>query len=421
MPTFREAGQARNVLIKCYLIKDMESTEQMDTNGLLKTRVLELYRSLEDKENKLSEANELISALREEVEDLRQELRSRESRILGLQGRVCQELTSSLQPSLPVEIKTEPGFTDLPSSSTSCATEASFTDPPDRFKREESPVPLKSLSVTLVDCGSLLGADRKAALPADEEDDGVCDDAGEDHPLVIKYEDSSSEAEEQMQDDETEIKKEKNYERRGRTKRTFSCCQCGMTLCSPWSLKVHEMRHSGKRPYKCTQCGKSFFSFLTLEDHEKLQLQCTDCQVDFATSDCISIHTKLDEGDQTYVCPRCEVVFTDSSDFKVHYRRHTKESLFECQVCAKCFLYPWSYNKHVKTHSGERPYQCLRCGKAFSLQDHLRRHMLTHPSEKTDKFSQYKQRPEETSQGRENERLTTGLSPRLFSIYEGFQ
>lgn len=113
-------------------------------------------------------------------------------------------------------------------------------------------------------------------------------------------------------------------------KNTYECLECGKTLTSRRTLKVHQRIHTGERPYECSHCGRFFSQSINLRRHENL---------------------------------------------------HTGENPYDCPVCGKRFYRKDKLIDHQRIHTGERPYRCLECGKGFSRKDSLANHQKTHLGE----------------------------------------
>ncbi len=104
--------------------------------------------------------------------------------------------------------------------------------------------------------------------------------------------------------------KQKDLKKR-RTKKSFTCTQCGTSFTNKYDLELHMRVHTGQKPFTCDQCGKSFSQSSSLKDH-------------------INIHTR----EKLYTCDQCGKTFLRSSHLKNHLRVHTKEKPHSC-FCVK--------------------------------------------------------------------------------------
>ena len=79
--------------------------------------------------------------------------------------------------------------------------------------------------------------------------------------IVDEVNSSSASNNEQSVDKPTVVSK--------KSKKPFTCCECGKCFTSKYHLKVHKRVHSGIRPWKCGECGKSFTRKGDLKKHKQ--------------------------------------------------------------------------------------------------------------------------------------------------------
>lgn len=143
-------------------------------------------------------------------------------------------------------------------------------------------------------------------------------------------------------------------------KYTFVCAMCGKKFNSRVALSDHEQADCGRSPiYKCPyeNCGKSLHSLGSLKIHEL-------------------IHT----GDLPFECRFCEKKFRTHGQIKVHERSHNGEKPFKCNQCTKAFAHRESLLTHMTLHTGLKRFACQGCERRFSCISNLQAHRRTHQS-----------------------------------------
>ncbi|XP_073451058.1 uncharacterized protein [Aquarana catesbeiana] len=140
-----------------------------------------------------------------------------------------------------------------------------------------------------------------------------------------------------------------------RSKRSFSCSECGKVCDQERDLLKHHRVHTGERPFSCLECGKSFTQKENLVKHQR-------------------IHT----GERPFVCSECGRSFGEKHNFLRHQTIHTGKRAFTCLECGYNCLFKGQLITHQRIHTGERPYFCSECGKSFTYKADLVKHQRIH-------------------------------------------
>lgn len=143
--------------------------------------------------------------------------------------------------------------------------------------------------------------------------------------------------------------------RNRRTRRWYTCPQCGKQFHESSYLISHQRTHTGEKPYDCSHCGKSFNHKTNLNKHER-------------------IHT----GEKPYSCSQCGKNFRQNSHRSRHEGIHIRGKVFKCPECGKTFPRNKELVLHMQSHEAERPYSCKRCGRRFGRLSNCTRHEKTH-------------------------------------------
>ena len=132
--------------------------------------------------------------------------------------------------------------------------------------------------------------------------------------------------------------------------KTRECHQCGYTLSTNQSLKLHQKSHSlaDYKTLECLQCGRKFLTTGNLKRHES------------------TVHAL----EKSFICIKCDAKFTQKVHLREHELTHAMEDArpHRCSVCHKRFACKRNLTVHEKTHDDRvYPYVCKECGRGFRL------------------------------------------------------
>ncbi|XP_077110631.1 uncharacterized protein LOC143766667 isoform X2 [Ranitomeya variabilis] len=167
----------------------------------------------------------------------------------------------------------------------------------------------------------------------------------------------------------------------------FSCSECGKCFIQKCNLDIHLRNHTGDKPFSCPECGKCFNKKGTLDDHHRTHtgekpFSCLECGKCFAHKSQLIEHQRLHTGEKPFFCSECGKCFVTKSSLVKHHRHHTGEKPFSCSECGKYFTQKSELVKHQRIHTGEKPFSCSECGKYFTRKSELVKHQRIHTGEK---------------------------------------
>ncbi|KAG5278578.1 hypothetical protein AALO_G00100480 [Alosa alosa] len=407
----------------------------MESNLLLRIQVEDLQKRLDEKENKLTHAQETISALRNEVQSLQeqlafekrkhqkpQSLRSRHVRAkieaktlvcrdppsADLSCRTgfsptdpsCNDITEGLARSqnvvshnlpimsenwpLPWRARTNDVCVDQPTIFLSCVVEPNLTQSSSFGRnRARSPqqCPVKTLLVSIEDCRHKLGPDGVFKL-LDRKDAEEADvfDEGSNHKH--KNEDLFSGMEDSF------LVKHKEERMNG----LYCCSQCSRRFSKPILLNLHLKMHgisqeqaqkkkkmSSNTPPRCGTCGKVFSSRAYLKVHQRVHTNekpyaCVVCDRTFATSSNLYTHQRTRHKGQSSTCGECGRSFPCLS----------QEKPIACASCsaARKVRLLGKLQEHLRQRAQDKPHQCPRCPMRFASASGARSHERSHAGER---------------------------------------
>ncbi|XP_062398469.1 zinc finger protein GLI4-like [Sardina pilchardus] len=152
-------------------------------------------------------------------------------------------------------------------------------------------------------------------------------------------------------------------------------------------LKVHQRINSAQRQHHCVLCGQSFHYVGNLIKHQRTHtgerpFHCTECGKSFNREDSLKRHYRLHTGERPYHCSQCGKSFTQLGSLRTHQNIHMGERPYHCTQCGKRFTHVGNLKIHQRIHTGERPYRCIQCGKCFTHEGNLKTHHRIHTGER---------------------------------------
>ncbi|XP_063071688.1 zinc finger protein 629-like isoform X3 [Engraulis encrasicolus] len=374
-------------------------SEQMEANRQMKLQVEELQKHLEDKDNSLTQANQTIAILNNELGDLQQQLLNHQS-----SDRTIQEVTEWLEDgknkanimkeedapvqTIVVGIKEEQ---EDPAEAYAATDNEYQTSQPDDTFQEQIPYSSGDIKIGLVQEGNdesgvapVIGS-RDAHHPsppppapppplvscAPHQPSSPPQPLPRSRGLSVEVIDCRTT--QGHQGTRSKHNQDGEQSKTGRTSSLFPVPTSaipetvmqklllrkqlspagGKSLNARRSLTggLHQQTHPAGRSFHCSLCGRTFFKKNILLSHQ-----------------CINTRGKY------FRCGQCGKCFSKGCNLKAHQRIHTGDRPYHCDLCGSSFATGGSLTRHQRVHTGEKPYHCRQCGKSFSQAGHLRRH-----------------------------------------------
>ncbi|XP_063064587.1 zinc finger protein 345-like [Engraulis encrasicolus] len=414
----------------------LEYEEQVCQCQTLRLQVEDLQKRLEEKDNRITRANKVIRALRDEVQTLQQQLEQhrrkyRDDNTIGQRrqqgrherGNDITALDCEIPPNVflsctsgddPTETQTSPQeLEDDPADGPLSPGDDKLTS---SWQRKQS-----VLSVKLQDCREMLGPDRvfKIEPIKDISDEGDDDDHGDDlcyqdddddddsdynpkNEGTAEPESPNQEVDEPCNDNQiahtregSQVNSRNAVKSKSKYNGPHECDVCGKILSGKRGLRIHKITHTGEKPYSCSVCGKAFNKSSNLLRHKTTHREerphaCVQCGKAYRTSSQLWTHKQTHTGEKTYTCSQCGEMFRALSDLWSHKNvAHSQQGQStghtgkgsrkdrvpnECDVCGQILSCERSLLIHKRKHTGEKPYPCSVCGRAFRAVGNLRRH-----------------------------------------------
>ncbi|XP_041961048.1 zinc finger protein 205-like isoform X2 [Alosa sapidissima] len=430
-------------------------SDQAESNSLLKVKIDELQKHLEEKDNSLTQANQTVAFLRNELRDLQQRLQRQQSKDRthqeedddwlqdgGSQFKVDNPLVSSEGPSLlkaPVsgikddEGAEDDGYREYSQSETSDPRMEHIMSSVADIKTELIQVEVDKSSTT-----PILSSEMGLYAPSPSDPLYLAQLGG----VSVELVDRCRTGGQRGTDTENNSNDGGPFETLKRTGPSTSS-----TTASSWTLQTVALSTSssepeesgnfsysphddglvgdltrdsdaptGERPYHCPQCGKSFSRENILKQHlwrhsGPRRHHCLQCGKSFTHVGNLKVHQRTHTGERLYPCAQCGKSFTHEGKLRTHQRIHTGERPYQCAQCGKSFTQKGNLKTHQRTHTGERPYRCQQCGQGFHREYNLKLHQHVHAAERPWQCAQRGKRFADVGYLRRHQRIPAGEKP----------
>ncbi|GAB0096617.1 zinc finger protein 660-like [Sergentomyia squamirostris] len=140
--------------------------------------------------------------------------------------------------------------------------------------------------------------------------------------------------------------------------RPFICEQCGKSFGSKRRLKDHWVTHSEDQPFECQHCSKKFKSNMSLkrhlDTHNGTTYTCSECGISLNTQRTLKMHMLVHSDVKKYKCQHCGNEYKRVKALKEHLILHSGLRPYSCPFCDKTFTNGSNCRSHKrKAHPTE--------------------------------------------------------------------
>ncbi|KAL2085352.1 hypothetical protein ACEWY4_018672 [Coilia grayii] len=395
-------------------------SEQLESNRQLKLQVDELQKHLQDKDNSLTQVNQTISSLKNELKDLHQQLHSHQSN-----HRMIQEVTEWLQDgeSQPTVLKVEADLLQ----NLAIGIKEEQDDAADAAHDEEdgcqcsqsdgADPPTEQTTSSSADIKSELEQDEKSDValvlsseikqcPPDPE--SLNNEDGE-KPKSDGAEPPTEQTTSSSEDIKSELVQEQDVESdmapvlSPKTNQSPPDPVCLIHLnrlsvqlvdcCTTQAQQgTDDKNKDGEKPKTGGGAGRRLQLTLSAIPkstaipgtimHTLKKHLCSVCDQSFNTRRNLKLHQQIHTAERPYPCSVCGKSFFRKQHLNTHQRLYTGDKPYHCKQCGKSFSRTKNLRQHQRIHTGDKPYHCRQCGKTFSRAEHLKQHHRIHTGEK---------------------------------------
>ncbi|XP_036321265.1 LOW QUALITY PROTEIN: zinc finger protein weckle-like [Rhagoletis pomonella] len=135
-------------------------------------------------------------------------------------------------------------------------------------------------------------------------------------------------------------------------KKPYVCEECGRSMKTLAALSEHKLVHTDDTPYECEVCQKAFKTKarlkVHLETHTLSSFICPECGLSLNTRRTLKMHMIVHSDAKRYKCDFCPTAFKRAKALKNHLILHTGMRPYKCNFCEKTFSNGSNCRSHKK-------------------------------------------------------------------------